>query len=176
MSERDEKFFQGLNTVKVEDSTTATDIQTLSNPVSLENDNKSVMKAIKLVNDATLRSDGGPIPGTVKIVSTGEQTSNQTQYPLLTPAKGEVWMVCALSSTKQTVTTMNYQFGIEDTVNTLLAYLCDFNITSGVGPINEGGFVTPIFLDENCRLFVNATLIGGSYGSYTADALVVRVR
>lgn len=175
MSERDEKFFQGLNTVKVEDSTTATDIQTLSNPVSLENDNKSVLKAIKLVNDATLRSDGGPIPGTLKVVSSGDKTENLTKIILLTPAAGEVWMVCALSSTVSSVT-MNFQFGVEDTVNTAIAYLCDYNVSSAIGPINEGGFVTPIFVDENSKLIVNATRVSGTYGSYTTEALVVRVR
>ena len=171
----DDNFFDQLNTKVISDAP-ATEIQGQSNPVHLQKANKDVLSAIKLVNDATLRSDGGPIPGTTQVVSSGEQTSNQTKLVLLTPAKGEVWMVCALSSSKITISTVNFQFMVEDVVNTKIAYLCDFNISSGVGPINEGGFVTPIFLDENCRLAVNGTLISGSYGSWTAEALVVRVR
>ena len=94
MSDRDEKFFQGLNTVKIEDSTTATDIQTLSNPVSLENENRDLLKAIKLVNDATLRSDGGPIPASQVLEQTvlannGSDASDRTV--VFTPKKGEVW-------------------------------------------------------------------------------------
>ena len=164
-----------LNTKTIADNA-GTEIQVQSNPVHLQEQNREDLSDIKLINDANLRSDGGPIPGTAQVVSSGEQSSNQTKLVLLAPAKGEVWMVCALSSTKSTVTTMNYQFGVEDVVNTAIAYLCDFNINSGIGPINEGGFVTPIFLDENCKLVVNCTKISGTYGTYTADALVVRVR
>ena len=71
---------------------------------------------------------------------------------------------------------MNFQIGIEDTVNNTISYICDFNISSGVGPINESGYLQPIYIDENCRLIYNGTKISGSYGSYTVEALLVRVR
>ena len=168
-------IWDNLNTTEIgEEPGSVIDVQTRR--INLERNNKQLLSDVNLINQATFRTDGAPIPGTAQVVSSGSLAENVTKSVLLTPAKGEVWMVCALSSTKNTVTTMNFQFGVEDTVNTAIAYLCDFNITSGIGPINEGGFVTPIFLDENCKLIFNATKISGSYGDYTADALVVRLR
>jgi len=85
-----------------------------------------------------------------------------------------VWVICGLSGTKATVSTANYQFFVDDGSN--VVYFCDFNGTSGVVPINEGGFVTPIYFDSSMSLKVSTTLIAGSYGTINGAALIARVR
>jgi len=119
-------------------------------------------------------SSAGPIPNTGQIVTTGALSSNATTT-LFEPDNGEVWVICALSGQKDTVSTANFQFFLEDSSGNK-AYMCDFNGTSGAIPINEGGFVTPIYFDNNAVLKVSTTLIAGSYGTITATAQIMRVR
>jgi len=117
----------------------------------------------------------GPMPNSGEIVTTGALGANATTT-IKEPDNGEVWVVSALSGEKGGgVSTANFQFFLEDASGNK-AYLCDFNGTSGVVPINEGGFVTPIYFDNKTALKVNTTLIAGSYGTITATALLSRVR
>ena len=92
----DKKFYEQLNTLKVEDAP-ATTIQLMSNPVHLQESNKAVLDAIIQVNKATLRSDGGPIPGTgqVKKVDIAADTTGHTS--VFQPEKGEVWLISTIS-------------------------------------------------------------------------------
>ena len=92
----DENFFDQLNTKVISDAP-ATDIQGQSNPVHLQKSNKEVLSSIKLVNDATLRSDGGPIPATGQIKQVTLTNTDRTVW--FTPAKGEVWQLIVAGST-----------------------------------------------------------------------------
>lgn len=120
-------------------------------------------------------SSAGPIPNSGQIVTTTDLGANATTT-LFEPDNGEVWVICTLSGQKAGgVTTANFQFYLEDAAGNK-SYLCDFNGTSGAIPINEGGFVTPIYFDNNAVLKVSTTLIAGSYGTITATAQLMRVR
>jgi hypothetical protein len=119
-------------------------------------------------------SSSGPMPNSGEIVTTGALSSNATTT-LKAPDNGEVWVVCALSGGKDFAGTANFQFFLEDASGNT-AYLCDFNGTASNIPINEGGFVTPIYFDNKVSLKVNTSLISGSYGTITATALISRVR
>lgn len=169
----DKNFFEQLNTKTLGDNAAST-VQALANPVHLQSSNKEVLDAIIQVNRAGMR-DGLPIPKTAEVATTGTQTENLTRIALKTPAVGEVWAVSCLSGTVSGVV-MNFQFMVEDLINGTIAYITDYNVSSAVGPINEAGFVSPIHIDENCRLSVNATRVSGTYGSYTCEALLIRVR
>jgi hypothetical protein len=92
----DENFYDQLNTKVISDAP-ATEIQGQSDPVHLQKSNKEVLSAIKLVNDATLRSDGGPIPGTAQVYQF--TNSDEVRTSVFTPAKGEVWEIEAMSVT-----------------------------------------------------------------------------
>jgi hypothetical protein len=136
--------------------------------------NEDEYRRILLLGHASNQlSSSGPIPGTLEIVSTGDLSSNATTT-LKTPSEGEVWVICGLSGTKATVSNANWQFFVDDGSN--VVYFCDFNGTSDIVPINEGGFVTPIYFDSSMTLKVNTTLIAGSYGTINGAALIARVR
>jgi len=96
----DRKFFEQLNTLKVEDAP-GDSIQALSNPVHLQESNKSVLDAIIKVNKAILR-DGKHIPGTASI-KTGTATESGTRTTIDfggtdgAPKKGEVWGISAMT-------------------------------------------------------------------------------
>ena len=86
----DDNFYDQLNTKVISDAP-ATEIQGQSDPVHLQKANKDVLSAIKLVNDATLRSDGGIIPGTIAL-KVADFTDNE-DHTVITPAAGEVWRI-----------------------------------------------------------------------------------
>lgn len=102
MMATDDNFFGQLNTKVVSDAP-ATDIQAQSDPVHLQKSNKEVLSAIKLVNDATLRSDGGPIPGT-QTVYAGPTVTDNTRTVAFTPNPGEVWQVMDITATRTNIT------------------------------------------------------------------------
>ncbi len=118
-------------------------------------------------------SVSGPIAGSIEIVTTGDLSSNATTT-LKTPSTGEVWVICGLSGTKATVSNANWQFFVDDGAEQV--YFCDYNGTADLVPINEGGFVTPIYFDSSMSLKVNTTLVAGSYGTINGAALIARVR
>jgi hypothetical protein len=97
---REKRFFQGLNTKKVSDVPSSA-IKTLSDPVSLEGQNKEVLQSIVLVNEATMR-DGNHIPATGSI-KTGTATESGTRATIDfggtngNPSKGEVWGISAMT-------------------------------------------------------------------------------
>ena len=64
---------------------------------------------------------------------------------------------------------------LEDAAGNVV-YFADFNGSSANIPINENGYVTPIYIDNNMTLKVTTTLVSGSYGTISASALLSRVR
>ena len=79
-----------LNTKTIADNA-GTEIQVQSNPVHLQEQNRQDLADIKLINDATLRSDNGLIPGTISL-AVANFTDNGTET-IVAPVKGEVWKI-----------------------------------------------------------------------------------
>ena len=86
----DEYFFQQLNTTKIGDNPSL-EIQVQSNPVQLQESNKDLLSSVRLVNDATLRSDGGIIPDTIAFKT--NTFSDNGQVRILKPERGEIWKI-----------------------------------------------------------------------------------
>ena len=154
---------------------TAEEVNLQEKDIFLMESNRALLSDVNLINQSLMRDTGGPIPNTSEVVTTGSKGEDLTRIVLKAPADGEVWQVSCLSATVSGVV-MNFQFMIEDLVNNTIAYITDYNVSSAVGPINEPGFVSPIHLDQNSRLSVNATRVSGTYGTYTAEAYLIRVR
>ena len=133
----DDYFYEQLNTKTIEDND-ATSVQGLSNPVHLEKNNEQLLNSIKLVNDATLRSDGGIIPGTVAL-KVADFTDNE-DHTVVTPAAGEVWrilMPVAKVTSGSVVTTPTYQLWIKDTATSVQYRVFYFSSTSSSPILNE---------------------------------------
>lgn len=130
----DDNFYDQLNTKVISDAP-ATEIQGQSDPVHLQKANKDVLSAIKLVNDATLRSDGGIIPGTIAL-KVADFTDNE-DHTVITPAAGEVWrilMPLAKTTSGSISTTPTYQLWIKDTA-TSVEYRVFYYSSSSSSPI-----------------------------------------
>jgi hypothetical protein len=115
---KEKQFFEQLNTKTISDSP-STEIQSQSNPVHLERSNKELLSSIKLVNDATLRSDNGPIPDTQKIHTTTVTDDSRTVS--LVPNKGEVWSVMNITASRENITSASgVTLYLNDPVNNVL--------------------------------------------------------
>lgn len=130
-------FWDQLNTFKIS-SNPGTQIQKQSDPIHLEEDNEDLLKSVKLVNDATLRSDGGIIPGTIAL-KVADFTDNE-DHTVVTPAAGEVWrilMPVAKVTSGSVVTTPTYQLWIKDTATSVQYRVFYFSSTSSSPILNE---------------------------------------
>ena len=127
-------FWEQLNTFKIS-SNPGTQIQKQSDPIHLEEENQDLLKSVKLVNDATLRSDGGIIPGTMA-VKVGSFTDNG-QITVIAPGEGEVWRVflpIAKVTSGSVSTTPSYQLWIKD-VATSVQYRVYYFASTSSSPI-----------------------------------------
>ena len=127
-------FWDQLNTFKIS-SNPGNQIQKQSDPIHLEEENQDLLKSVKLVNDATLRSDGGIIPGTMA-VKVGSCTDNG-QITVIAPGEGEVWRVflpIAKVISGSVSTTPSYQLWIKD-VATSVQYRVYYFASTSSSPI-----------------------------------------
>ena len=127
-------FWDQLNTFKIS-SSPGSQIQKQSDPIHLEEDNEDLLKSVKLVNDAILRSDGGIIPGTMA-VKVGSFTDNG-QITVSAPGEGEVWRVflpIAKVTSGSVSTTPSYQLWIKD-VATSVQYRVYYFASTSSSPI-----------------------------------------
>ena len=126
-----------LNTKTIADNP-GTEIQVQSNPVHLQEQNRQDLSDIKLINDATLRSDNGLIPGTISL-AIANFTDNGTET-VVAPSKGEIWrimMPVAKVTAGSVSTTPTYQLWIKDTATNVQFRVFYFASTSSSPIINE---------------------------------------
>ena len=130
-------FWDQLNTFKIS-SNPGTQIQKQSDPIHLEEDNQDLLKSVKLVNDATLRSDGGIIPGTMA-VKVGSFTDNG-QITVIAPEEGQIWRVflpIAKVTSGSVSTTPSYQLFIKDVATSVQYRVYYFSSTSSSPILTE---------------------------------------
>ena len=126
-----------LNTKTIADNA-GTAIQVQSNPIHLQEQNREDLADIKLINDATLRSDNGLIPGTISL-AIANFSDNGTET-VVAPAKGEVWrimMPVAKVTSGSTSTTVTYQLWIKDTATNVEFRVFYFASSSASPIVNE---------------------------------------
>ena len=162
----DESIYSQLTT-KTLSTVSATDINTQTGPIHLEKENEKILKSTVLVNDATFRTDGGIIPGTIEVVNVAYDDNQY--YTVKEPNAGEVWMVM----TAWTFTATGFagaNLAVYDGTNRI--YVADWG--SGGGDLPDAGWGGPIYIDENCALqyYPSGTLSSAS----SMQCLLGRVR
>ena len=150
---REKRFFQGLNTKKVSDVPSSA-IASLSDPVSLEGNNKEVLQAISLVNSATMR-DGNPIPKSCQVLSF--TVTNDTRTAIFTPGKGEVYEILAMqiTATGRSGTLVHNLFfqdisGLSTNGNLIKWHV--ESLTSSDAVLDDDDASRPMVMDENFNL------------------------
>lgn len=150
MSEED-YFYSQLNTKTIADND-ATSLQGLSDPVHLEKDNQQLLRSIKLVNEATLRSDGGPIPDTQQVFETVSVTDG-TRTVGFSPNSGEIWSVMNIVAKFTNITgTSGVYLYIEDTKNSVLQQFFYGSTSSTSFMLDDDGTWDDFRIGYPCRL------------------------
>lgn len=151
-----EEIFPELTTKTVK-SASALEIATQTEPIHLERANLQALETTILVNRATMRQDGGPIPGTQKIVTQAFTDSGATNQVIFTPTKGEVWSISAGSYSSSGGTSRLFLF-LKDNVNSVAMEIADESASSGQhNPLDP--FASPGFLiDENMSILATVSV------------------
>lgn len=146
----DEEIFPQLTTKTVK-SASALEIATQTEPIHLEKANLEALKTTILVNSATMRQDGGAIPGTQQVINQAFTDAGATNLVVFTPTKGEVWTISAGSYSSTGGTSRIFLF-LKDNVNGETMEIADESASSGqqnpLDPFNAPGFL----IDENCSI------------------------
>ena len=131
----------------------------IQDPVHIQEGNYTALEVIDLVGRITNNTTAsGPIPGTFKIEVASTSVSGDIISAFTAPA-GEVWQVVGAIGTSGSGTsgTIYLEVKLFDTVNSVRAEIISTSTTTGTDiPLTE---ITqnPIFIDENCRLEVEAS-------------------
>ena len=167
-----------LNTKTIADNA-GTEIQVQSNPVHLQESNRSELEDIKLINDATMRN-GSPIVGTMLMQET--TVTDNTATPFLTCPKGQVLQVINYgyraegASGTLTFTAFMGPAGSEsetDQGGIRILYYTSSAATPVINSDADYRALSPLVIDENFQL---GFTISGSYTSVTLRAFAIRIR
>ena len=172
----DESIYSQLTT-KTLSTVSATDINTQTGPIHLEKENEDILHSTVLVNQATLRGDGGPIPASSKVFYYS-QVSSGSKSTILEPNAGEVYLLgpCSFQLVNNTgsVTIEQWLYAPDqDGTNRRVLVGNATSSSSTYATVYEGGPNTPIYVDENCSIRVEAS---GTFESVSFYQYATRVR
>ena len=157
-----DEIYSNLNSKKLSD-VSATDIDTVTEPLHIQRTNEGALRTTVLVNAASMR-DGGVIPGTMILDLVTEESNGY--YDVFTASEGECWMVCTLNW--ETKNGDSISFYLNDGTNR--ARIAYFGATAP----DLGAEMPPnLYVTTPCKVEV---LLAGSTGSNTATCTRVRVR
>jgi hypothetical protein len=179
-----EQVYRNLQNLKLS-TVSANDIEKLTDPTFLQATNQNALLTYNIINSAAMR-DGGPMPQTSKVVSTG-QLSDTGTVVAFRPAFGEVWQLMAMSLDPDGTNAAHRGIG----------YIVDFStLTNPADPTNLSGaniveifdsslstsaesltYDTPLFLDNNTFFALNVvTLDTGAGDTLGLKIACIRVR
>jgi len=156
---------------------TAKNIQQLTDPTFIQSTNQDALITYNTINKAAMR-DGGPIPNTMKIVST--TISDNSRTVIFTVNKGEVYQLMTIGAVATNPSGDNaYQFfmGGTDTdgLQALLKWYY-YSTTNNTGPVFQGDADfpdMPMYYDESTTMQLE---IGGTFDSVKVQVAMIRVR
>jgi hypothetical protein len=165
-----------LNTKKIGDAP-GTEIQKQTDPLHLEEANRQSLEDTVLINEATLRSDGGPIPGTQNLTQT-IVAEEDTRTTVFTPSAGEVYSLDLVGAERSGGSgTVVHTLWLKDIASGVIVPWFYYS-TSDSNPIFTGDSNwpdMPFIMDENFTLEYRWT--GGTgITNYTCNVIAHRIR
>lgn len=172
-------FWSQLNTKKVGSGSDAAAINSQSKDIHLQETNKADLADVILVNKATMRSSGTPIPGTMQVFSL-EMTST-SRAVIIAPNKGEVWQLISASSTasgapSDSVTYYLYYQTEDQSGDDQVVYAgssASGSTEAGLEDLFE--LKTAQYVDENTQAQIGLSNMRG-VTTFTIKILAVRIR
>lgn len=170
----DKSIFSQLTT-KTLSSVSATDISTQTNPLHIEKANEDALKATVLVNAASMRGDGGPIPGSgLFFTATAEDDSETLDLFLGDDYPGAVWKLGAVSLEPNNVN-IRVRLRLYNVDQTIAIEIGDETGLGSAGPFDPTATMGALFIDETARLRAYCDGMAGGR-SVTVTGYLLRVR
>ena len=145
-------MYEQLNTLTLYDDAISTAINLIVKNMKVQGINQDDMIALKIINDATFRSDSGPVPNTVEVKRTVSGTDGDI-LDILAPAEGEVWQLTAMSSSSTGAGASRIIVSLENPAGEKLE-IFDRNESSSTAE-NNVVFSSPIYITKECKLIAN---------------------
>jgi hypothetical protein len=156
-------------------SITADLLDNFKNSLYLDEFSEDELRRLLLIQMATgAGSVSGPMPNTFKI-EIGTTSSSGSIVTAFTPNAGEVWQIVGSISGSGSGTsgTITLEVKLYDIANSRRAEWISTATTTGKDtPLTETTH-NPVYIDENCRIEVEAT---GTFTTYNFSIPMVRVR
>lgn len=150
----------------------AQDIQKQIDPIHLQKSNRHAMEQVILVNKATMRESGQPIPGTGEVQTTLIAADTTGHNTIWQPLKGEVWLVSTISVKPTASGSINLSMSLEDSTSGERAIL-----DASTGTVTGGTIIDlingPVYVSHEC--FLQAYISTNTNG-VTANIAAHRVR
>jgi len=170
----DENIFSNLNP-KTLTSVTATDINTTTRDVHIERKNLDALKTTVLVNQATLRADGGPIPGSgLFFTATAEDASETLDLFLGDDYPGAVWKLGGVSLDPNN-TNIRVRLRLYNVAETISIEIGDETGLGSAAPFDPTATMGALFIDETARLRAYCDGMAGGR-TVTVTGYLLRIR
>ena len=167
-------IWDNLNTTKLGDEPGSV-INTQTRNIHLEKRNRELLEDVNLINQASFRTDGGPIPGTGILDTISVSDGKLTNF--ITPNAGEAWAIMSLGSDVTGRSgSITWQFYSRKTDGSASSKIFYYSATSDqpAFPGDADFRAIPGFIcDENVTL---AFSVGGSMTSTDMHVHAVRIR
>ena len=166
------RILEQLNTLTIADGSDPTKIDAITDPIHIQSKNLQTLMDVVLVNEATMRSAGQPIPGTGQVKQTLVVDGATGHTDVFVPAAGEVWLITTISAKPTATGTINLSMSLEDSTTGARAVL-----DTGTGNATTATLIDmvngPVFVSKECFL---QAYIGTNSGGCTFDIACHRVR
>lgn len=147
-------------------------IDAITDPIHIQSSNLQTLMDVVLVNEATMRSAGQPIPGTGQVKQTLITDGETGHKDVFIPAAGEVWLITTISAKPTATGTINLSMSLEDSTTGARAVL-----DSGTGNATSSVVIDmingPVYVSKECFL---QAYVGTNSGGCTFDIACHRVR
>ena len=166
------RILEQLNTLTLADGSDPTKIDAITNPIHIQSSNLQTLMDVVLVNEASMRSAGQPIPGTGQVKKTDIVDGGTGHYTVFQPAAGEVWLITTISAKPTATGTINLSMSLEDSTTGERAIL-----DTGTGNVTTGTIIDmvngPVYVSKECFL---QAYVGTNSGGCTFTIACHRVR
>jgi hypothetical protein len=166
------RILEQLNTLTLANGSTAQTIEQVTDPIHIEAGNLQALRDVVLINSATMRNAGQPIPGTGQVKETLITDGETGHKDVFIPEAGEVWLITTVSAKPTATGTINLSMSLEDSTSGARAVL-----DTGTGNATTAVIIDmvngPVYVSKECFL---QAYIGTNSGGCTFDIACHRVR
>lgn len=166
-------LYDQLTTKKISDAPSE-EVNLVTQPLHLEKANKGALETTVLINNALLRSDSGPIPGTLEISTVNGGTEQNVTVILFTPQVGEIYQVLDIAAERDGSGTVNYYVVYYDNEEDTVVPIIDLSSSDGAVEFEDFPHAN-FYIDSRVSIAIYYTT-SATVNAMAYRAVVARIR